>query len=170
MQLENILLNDTVQKSLIGVLCFLCGSLVPHFLAVGREYYKDRVQVKTSSNFYKERNDEMSRNLRSVRVKIVNTGKRPIILNGLIFEHEDGSTHGRGLGGSNGVTLNENGMWEDYIEFDSTSLLYCPINDTGAVNAWFCDTQDRKYYIKDVKINLKKFWQREQAEYQLSRI
>lgn len=78
-----------------------------------------------------------------------------------MFEHEDGSTHGRGLGSNgHGLTLNENEQCVQDIEFGAGETLYCVENNTGATGIYWVDTQDRKYYVKGARRNLNQFWKR----------
>jgi hypothetical protein len=109
----------------VGKLSLISFGAVWSVFTFFHAYYKDRKRVKTSSKFYK--------GSESIHVKIVNVGKRQIILTRLTFKHEDGSIHGRVLGHPNGLTLKQDEMWEDSFEFGSnSSTLYCIENDTGA--------------------------------------
>ena len=122
-------------------------------------HYKDRVKVKTKSVYYREYEDENMSRPETIKVKIVNVGKRPIILTGLTFIHNDGSKHGSALGYPNGKTLNQDEHYFEDVEMDCTSHLYCFETDTYVVNIYFGDTHDRKFYVNGAKENLKRFWE-----------
>jgi|GEM_PF-2913298 hypothetical protein len=137
-QLKNIVVSATK---------YLSVGAIFSFITYWHSHRKDRARLKTSAICFTD----------SIRVKVVNAGRRSIILTALMFEHEDGSTHGRGLGNQ---TLNENEQCIQDIEFGAGETLYCLESNTGATNIYWVDTQDRKYYVKGAKRNLKQFWKR----------
>lgn len=116
-------------------------------------HFRDRVKVKTSSHFFTGRP--------SVRIKIVNVGSRPIILTGLTFKHDDGSTHGEVLGHPNGLVLKQDEQFSDDFEMDCSSMMYHSETGSSAVDVYFSDTQDRKYFVKGAKKNIELYWDAE---------
>lgn len=119
------------------------------FFSYWHGHFKDRAKLTTSSRFFTKAG--------SVRVKVVNEGRRPITLTALGIDYEDGSEGGEMLNYPSGITLNENDPYIQDFE-DICSSLYQYESDTGAVNIWFLDTRDRKYYVKGAKKNLKRYW------------
>jgi hypothetical protein len=135
----------------IGPICSVLTLLYTH--------HRDKRRMKTSSRYFPEYKDEWSYSPETFYVKIVNAGKQPIILDCLRVKYDDGSIGGTGVGGSKGLELKENEYYVEDLEIVDRPL-YKHEDDAGAVNMWFEDTVGRKYKIKGVKKNLKRFWQR----------
>jgi hypothetical protein len=137
------------------------------FITYWHSHLKDRAKLKITNNIYQEYKGDNRGEYRprSIHIKVVNVGRRATILTGIYFEHDDGSTHGMALGYPNGQKFDENEKWEATFDMESNSShLYSHEHDTSAVNIYFRDTQDRKYYIKGAKKLLNRFWQKNDEE------
>jgi hypothetical protein len=124
---------------------------------------RDNAKLITRSTFFKHPANELGKGpieVRGIKVRAVNLGRRPIILLRIQVENNDDTICPLWLNGietNKGVKLDEQEFVEQSFAthgLDSGYLLG-PDDRKQTINCWFEDTAGRKYYVKGFKKNLK---------------
>lgn len=112
---------------------------------------RDRMRVRATSKFIPQHPDYDKAHL---TVKVVNKGRRVVILTMFGGNLENGGWHGEGLGKlGKGLRLAEqefhkDKFYKDDIEADS------PDSVSNFIDLWFEDSQGRRHKIKNSKKNI----------------
>jgi hypothetical protein len=119
--------------------------------------HKDRAHLRARSVIWGSRDDPDDPSL-SLEVKVVNAGRRPVILKAIRGGYEDGERMETGLGDQ--VVLSENETFSKRIgpndELRNTFLEHA-MTHSKAVDIWFVDTLGRRWKIKNARGHIKLF-------------
>jgi len=116
---------------------------------------RDRAKLKATSIFYEPESPEEGAPY--LEIKVMNYGRRPIILTGIGSEYPSGGWEWTSFLNKKTVRLGENDKFEQVIEAGDSYTVE-PFDGEKAIDLWFEDTLGRRYRIKNVKKDLKKLW------------
>ena len=114
--------------------------------------YRDRGNIKAISKISYNGPDSKYFHL---QVKVVNCGRRPVILSMFGADYSDGTRGGTYIEKESG-RLTENEKYEITIRAGDSDTM--SPDGEEAVDFWFEDTLGRRYKVKNAKENLKKLW------------
>ena len=127
----------------------------------GYVVFIDRARVRARSEFFPAHEDEDKR-LRpaSMRVEIVNMGRRPVVLTMMGGYYENNGWSGTYLGERDkGIRLEENGRFTEDI--DRQHHVVWSREMDAAIDLWVEDTLGRRYRVKGAKDHLNRLFKNE---------
>ena len=126
-----------------------------HSIYLGR---RDNGKIVTSSEFFNYPATKLgvgNIDVRGIKVKAVNEGRRTIVLTKVQIENNDGLIYPKGLNGTEAnmeKTLTEKQSAEQtFMTHANNGYLLGSDGKEKTINCWFEDTTGRKYFVKDFK-------------------